>query len=293
MTGAQLIGEVASILHMDSTSGSEDATSILRALNWAGRYIWTACQWPERKAVTTISTVAPYTTGTADFTNASASVTGSGTTWTGFAARKMALGYNAPFYRILSVDGAKELTLARNYLETTATGAEYLIYQDEYDTASTVDTIVSAQLILNQTMGPLLKVAEERIDSEATIQAYAGKPHSVGMCVPTTAGTPRIRVTPVPDAVYAIELKYLKAWTDLANDGAAPVLDANKESLLIEAALLFAQRPSDNRVMTIYPQVDEVIKTYWQKNQSLAPMTFRRRRFDERGSQDWVYMNVT
>jgi len=293
MTGAQLIGEVASILHMDSTSGSEDATSILRALNWAGRYIWTARPWPERMAVTTISTVAPYSTGTADFTNASASVAGSGTTWTGFAARKMALSYNAPFYPILSVGGATALTLARNYLETTATGAGYVIYQDEYDTASTIDTILSATLLVNQTSGPLLKVSESRIDAETTIQANSGKPHSVGLCVPTTAGTPRIRVTPVPDAVYAIEVKYLKGWTDLANDGTAPVLDANKEGLLIEAALLFAQRPSDNRVMTDYSMVDSLIGTYWNKNQSMSPMTFRRRRFDERGSQDWVYLNVT
>lgn len=293
MTGAQLIGEVASILHMDSSSGSEDATSILRALNWAGRYIWTARPWPERKAVTTISTVAPYSTGTADFTNTSASVAGSGTVWTGFAARKMALSYNAPFYRILSVGSATAITLARNYLETTVTGSGYVIYQDEYDTASTIDTILSATLLVNQTSGPLLKVSEDRIDAETTIQANSGKPHSVGLCVPTTAGTPRIRVTPVPDDVYAIEIKYLKAWTDLANDGTAPVLDANKEGLLIEAALLFAQRPSDNRVMTDYSMVDSLIGTYWNKNQSMSPMTFRRRRFDERGSQDWVYINVT
>lgn len=290
MTGAQLIGEVASILHMDSTSGSEDATSILRALNWAGRYIWTARPWPERKAVTTISTVAPYTTGTADFTNASASVAGNGTTWTGFAGRKMALGYNAPYYRISSVGSAPAITLARNYLETTATGSNYLIYQDEYDTASTVDVILSAQLIVSQLYGSMLKVSEDRIDEDATVQGWAGKPRAVGLCVPTTAGTPRIRVTPVPDAVYAIELKYLKAWTDLANDGTAPVLDANKESLLIEAALLFAQRPSDNRVMTNYPQVDELIKTYWGRNQNLAPVVFQRQGFDQGSRDGYVYV---
>lgn len=292
MTGAQLIGEVASILHMDSSSGSEDATSILRALNWAGRYIWTARPWPERKAVTTISTVAPYSTGTADFTNASASVAGSGTTWTGFAARKMALSYNAPFYRILSVGGATALTLARNYLETTVTGSGYVIYQDEYDTASTVDVILSAQLVLNQLYGPMLSVSEDRIDADATVQSATGKPRRVGLCIPTTAGTPRIRVTPVPDAVYAIEIKYLKGWTDLANDGTAPVLDANKESLLIEAALLFAQRPSDNRVMTNYPQVDELIKTYWNRNQNLAPIVYQRHGFDHGAGAGYVYVEA-
>lgn len=293
MNFGSLIAEMGSILHMDTSAGSEDEATIKRALEWAGRYIWTARPWPERKAVTTISTVAPYSTGTATFTNASASVTGSGTTWTGFAARKMALSYNAPFYRILSVGSATAVTLARTYLEATAAGVGYVVYQDEYDTASTIDTILSATLLVNQTSGPLLKVSEDRIDAETTIQANSGKPHSVGLCVPTTAGTPRIRVTPVPDDVYAIEIKYLKGWTTLSAATDYPALDQNKESLLIEAALLFAQRPSDNRAMTDYSMVDSLIGTYWNKNQSMSPMTFRRRRFDERGSQDWVYLNVT
>lgn len=292
MTLTQLIGQVGSDLHLDTTSGSEDETTIKRAINWAGRYIWTACSWPERKAETVITTVAPYTTGTADFTNASASVAGSGTTWTGFEKRKIALAYNLPFYRILSVGGATAVTLARNYLEATVAGSAYVAYQDEYDTASAVDTIVSATLLLAQTTGPLLQVSEDRIDAEATIQAYAGKPHSVGICIPTTTGTPRIRVTPVPDAVYAINVKYLKAWTDLSSGSDTPVLDANKESLLISVAHLFAQRSGDNRVLIDYDRADALIATYMKKNQSQAPMTFRRKRFDERGSQDWVYYNV-
>jgi hypothetical protein len=292
MTNTQLIGEVASILHMDSTSGGEDATSIQRALNWAGRYIWTSCPWPERKAVTVLTTVAPYSTGTADFTENSASVTGSGTTWSSFTGRKMATGYNAPFYRVSANGGVTAITLARNYIEDTASGSSYVIYQDEYDTASTVDTITSAHLLVNQTTGPALFVSEERIDSEVTIQAYAGKPTTVGLCIPTTAGTPRIRVTPVPDDVYGIEVKYLKAWTDLSGASDTPVLDANKESLLISVALLFAQRPSDNRVMMDYDRADKLISEYFKKNKSMAPMTFRKRRFDERGSQDWVYWNI-
>lgn len=292
LTGAQLLGEVASILHMDSSSGSEDATSILRALNWAGRYIWTAHPWPERKAVSVITTVAPYEVGTADFTENNAAVTGTGTTWSSFTGRKMARGYNAPFYRISDNAGVTAITLARNYIEDTAAGVAYVVYQDEYDTASTVDVIESATLLLNQTTGPMLTVSEARIDSEVTIQAYAGKPTTVGLCVPTTAGTPRIRVTPVPDDVYGIEVKYWKAWTDLAGASETPVIDANKESLLIEGALLFAQRPSDNRIQTSYAQLDALCAKYWAKNQSMAPMSFRKRRFDERGSHDWVYWNI-
>lgn len=287
-----LIGQIASDLHMDPTQGGEDDTTIRRAINHAGRYIWTSYPWPERKAVTVLTTVAPYSTGTATFTENSASVTGSGTTWSGFSGRKMAKGYNAPFYRISGNGSTTAITLARNYIEDTATGSAYIVYQDEYNTSSVVDTILSAHLLVNQTTGPALFVSEARIDAEVTIQAYAGKPTTVGLCVPTTAGTPRIRVTPVPDDVYGIEVKYLKGWIDLANDTDIPVLDVNKESLLISVALLFAQRPSDNRVMMDYDRADALIREYWGKNQNMAPMTFRKRRFDERGSQDWVYWNI-
>ena len=290
MNFGSLIAEVGSILHMDTAAGGEDEATIKRALEWAGRYIWTARPWPERKAVATISTVAPYSTGTATFTNASASVSGSGTTWTGFSARKMATAYNAPFYRILSVGGATAVTLARTYLEATATGSGYVVYQDEYDTGSAVDTILSAQLVLNQWYGPMLSVSEDRIDAEATVQGSAGKPLVVGLCVPTTAGTPRIRVTPVPDDVYAIEIKYLKGWAGLTESSDFPDLDQNKESLLVEAALLFAQRPSDNRAMTNYAQVDDLIKTYWNRNQNLAPIVYQKRGFDQGDHGGYVYV---
>lgn len=290
MNFGSLIAEVAAILHMDPTAGSEDEATIKRSLNWADRYLWTARPWPERKAVTIISTVAPYSTGTATFTNASASVSGSGTTWTGFSARKMALAFNAPPYRILSVGGATAVTLARTYLETTASGTTYVVYQDEYDTASTVDTILSAQLLVNQLYGPMLAVSEDRIDADAAVQSASGKPTKVGLCVPTTVGTPRIRVTPVPDAVYAIELKYLKGAVGMTEATDYPDLGPDKESLLVEAALLFAQRPSDNRVMTNYVQVDDLIKTYWNRNQNLAPMMYQRRGFDHGASTGCVYV---
>jgi hypothetical protein len=293
LTNTQLIGEVASILHMDSTSGGEDATSIQRALNWAGRYIWTSRPWPERKAEAIFTTVAPYSTGTADFTENSAAVTGSGTTWSSFTGRKMARAFNAPFYRISANGGVTAITLARNYLEDTAAGATYLIYQDEFDTSSAVESISSAYLLVNSGYGPMLSVTEARLDLDATIQTTSGKPRAVALTTPTTAGTPRIRITPVPDDVYAILVKYDKAWTDLSGGSDTAVLDANKESLLIEGALLFAQRPSDNKMQTSYEQLEALIDIFWKKNQGMTPLTIQREGFNRGGQRDIVYLNVT
>lgn len=288
-----LIAEVASTLHMDPSPGGEDETTIKRALNWSGRYIWTSRPWPERKAETIITTVAPYSTGTATFTENSTSVTGSGTAWSGFSGRKIALGYNAPFYRISANGSVTAITLTRSYIEDTASGSTYVVYQDEYDTASVVDSISSAYLLHANTTGPMLSVGEARIDIDATVQTTAGKPRVVGLTTPTTSGTPRIRITPVPDDVYAILVKYDKAWVHLSGASDTPVLDANKESLLIEGALLFAQRPSDNKMQTSYDQLEALIEIFWKKNQGMTPLVMQREGFNRGGTRDVVYLNVT
>jgi hypothetical protein len=293
MNLGSLTAEVASILHMDPSSGGEDESTIKRALNWSGRYIWTSRPWPERKAEVILTTKAPYSTGTATFTENSAAVTGSGTTWSSFTGRKMARAFNAPFYRISANGGVTAITLARNYLEDTAAGATYLIYQDEFDTASVVEAISSAYLLLNSGTGPMLSVSEARLDLDATIQTTSGKPRAVALTTPTTAGTPRIRVTPVPDDVYAILVKYDKAWVDFNASTDTSPLDSNKESLLVEGALLFAQRPADNKMQTSYEQLEALIDIFWKKNQGMTPLTVQMEGFNRGGSRDVVYLNVT
>lgn len=288
----QLVDQVCSDLHLDSTPGSEDETTVKRSVNFAGRYIATAFDWPELMVETILTTVAPYSTSTATFTQNSTSVTGGATTWTGFAGRKMALSYNAPFYRISTVGGVASITLARAYLEATATNSTYVIYQDEYDTTTAVDSIRAANLLLTSSVGPMLAVSQSQIDSESTVQTTAGKPLAIGLCSATTTGTKRIRLTPVPDTVYAILLHYKTAWVNLEAPSATPVLDEDKDSLIISVAEVFAQRPADNRPITSYQQADELIALYWSKNKPHGPLTFRKKRMDQSGSRDWVYLQV-
>lgn len=287
-----LVEQVAADLAMDPTSGSEDETTIKRAVNWAGRRITASRDWPWRRAQTVISLVAPYTTGTATFTLDSAAVTGTGTTWTGFSARKMARAYNGPFYRISSVGGATSVTLARNFLEATATDSAYVIYQDEYDTASTVDVIESAYLLHNNTYGPMLAVAEDRIDAEATIQTRAGKPVMVGLTVPTTAGTPRIRVSPIPDAAYGIALKYQKGFTDLVNPTDTPVIPQNLEWLLVSVAELYAQRAPNLPIGQTEAQVEALIHRAWSDQQGHTLILHQRAGFDRSAHQPTTHWNV-
>jgi len=75
-----------------------------------------------------------YTTGTVSVTNSSATVTGSGTSWTGnvSAGDKFGVGSTDPneittWYTIQSVDSDTQITLASNYQGPTASGQSYCI----------------------------------------------------------------------------------------------------------------------------------------------------------------------
>ena len=293
LTFTQLIGEVGALIGITPASGSEEETSIKWAINAAGRRIWTSRPWPERFVETTITTVAPYSTGTADFTNASASVTGSGTTWTGFAGRKMALGLNAPWYRISTIGGVTSITLARVYQETTVTGSTYTIYQDEYDTLSTADSIVSAHLLYNNSYGPLHIAPEGELDADAMVQLTTGRPTVVALTRETTSGTKRLRVTPVPDSVYAIVVKYLKSYTALSGGSDTSGLNENQEWLLVQGALLYAQRIPNARQLTGEAEFEALLARAWKDAAPIAPMTAQRRTFDRAEVSPITYFRVT
>lgn len=93
--------------------------------------------WPIPRAAYTITenrllrdrnlSQADYTTGTVSLTNGSATVTGSGTT---FTAAMVGRWFQAPdgyWYRILSFTSTTVITLNRTYVGTTGTGLSYLI----------------------------------------------------------------------------------------------------------------------------------------------------------------------
>lgn len=87
-----------------------------------------------------IKTTNDYTTGTASVTNGSASVTGDSTVWTSaMNGRKIRFASENPYYRIKSVDSGTTMTLEQPFQGTTATGATYVLYQDEYRLNADVD----------------------------------------------------------------------------------------------------------------------------------------------------------
>lgn len=201
---------------------SDTLTRIKRAINRAQSDFWYAKPWNFRRSTQFVSTVAVYTTGTVTVTNGSATVTGSGTTFPTMtaSARKFALTYQGPWYTILSRDSATQLTLDRNYVEDTASGQSYVVYQDVYSCASTAAQILSAEMMLHSTTNrQLIGIKRHEAETAWPLPSGAGTPrwwsqHDM------SSGVLRFRVGEmVPETAFSIRLGVLLHVTDLSADG--------------------------------------------------------------------------
>lgn len=293
MNFQQIKAHVSAVLQLDGTAGSEDDTTLSEATNLLLRRMWQRHPWPERKFTTKVTTVAPYTDGTVTLTSGSATVTGSGTTFTaGMVGRKFALALNAPVYRVLAYVSATQITLDRVYLEADASGATYVIYQDEHDALSTIDAIEGAHLILNGVQGPVVTVAQPVLDDVATVQTSFGPPAVVSTAEETTSGTTRVRFSPVPDTKYAVVLDCWRSWTNLSAPGDIPAFHENREPFVVEACILAGQRLSDTRQVTTDAMVESLFSRAWQDGQRLPAVRYQRRTFDALPTRPFVYWQV-
>lgn len=146
-----LVKEVAalggySITGTDTQSVSDKARAIRRinqvradiASRFSGR-------WSSLYREGWLPLVPVYSTGTVTVTIESRTVTGSGTTWTSSMVGRKFLGPDNAYYKIAAVASTTSLTLTEPYQSTTASGASYQIWKDEYvlypDVFSVVDFV--------------------------------------------------------------------------------------------------------------------------------------------------------
>lgn len=279
LTFDELKTEVATVIGTGARAGDVMRTSIGRWINQACRRIAYAYPWDERRDEQRIPTVATYSTGTATFTQGSTAVTGSGTTFTAaMVGRKIALAVGSPYYRIKTYTSATAITLADAYAETTATGHAYVIYQDEYDLAANTHSIENSQVIRESWVGPFAFYEHRSFEDSVFAGASTSPPVAGCICTSVTPNVPRVRITPVPDAIYRISLRYLRTFKEMLGDGDTYTtsLPEDVEELILDRALRWAPKiEGSRRVMT-----DNEFKT--QLSMTWANHNKRRYRFGMR-----------
>lgn len=152
---------------------------------------------------------AAYTTGTASVTQNSASVTGSGTTWTSAMVGRQFLIDGAPFYTIASVESATALTLDRVYGGVTAAGQAY--------------TIVLIYLVVPTDFLHFLSVrdvennwrlhtaySQDNLDLFDAQRSSTTSPRVLASATPSSAGLPRYEIWPRELGGKVIPFRYMR-----------------------------------------------------------------------------------
>lgn len=110
--------------------------------------IWSSFEWSCRKADVPVATVKDYSTGTVAVTQASGTVTGTGTTWvSGMVNRWLRVGSAGDLYKITAFSSTTSITIENpqggtGYQAATATAQAYTIFQHVYDLGTTVDRVL-------------------------------------------------------------------------------------------------------------------------------------------------------
>jgi len=233
--------EVLEFIALSNDSNARAA--VKRFLNQAARDVWHAHPWRERKASAFVNTVAPYETGTATFTENSTTVTGSGTTWTtAMIGRKIALSLSDPYYVISKVPSGTSITLDRAYIEDTASGSTYVIYNDVL-ALTTMDELVTDEVVCFDEGQdyPMTRLTTADFFMYGSMPVTDGTPDCFRLMEDSNS-TYRIQVHPVPDDVYGVRYSYLKQYTDMSNDSDTCAVDESRRDIVIAGACARAYR---------------------------------------------------
>ena len=139
MAGERFIDIVADTETVTQTTSIRDF--IRRLANRSLAHICGLHEWPFLWTTDWFQTVAEYTTGTVSVTDGSATVTGTGTTFTaGMVGRKFRVSGGTASYTIKTFISTTVIVLDQTFQGTTNAAASYTIFKDEYLLRADVDS---------------------------------------------------------------------------------------------------------------------------------------------------------
>jgi len=139
--------------HVENISNVKDQRTLVNAMiQVALNRVYQFHDWPFyldfRNGI--LTTTDDYSTGTADVTNGSTTISGTTTVWTAaMVGRKIRIANEKPYYRITARSGDTSITIDKAYQGSTATEQTYSIFQDEYRLNADVDKYKSFRQIQN------------------------------------------------------------------------------------------------------------------------------------------------
>ena len=216
-------------------------------------------------------TVKPYTAGTVEVTEGSATITGTDTIWTlAMVGRKFYCG-NAT-YEVSAFVGITELTLGTVYAGDGGSGLAYKIYQDEYSLASDVEDVLAVRQENNPQR--LIKRDIEFMDKYYPLRNSFGYPSMYSIIGYDSTGYIKIAVYPIPNQARNIYYRYKKWVIEMSADESTPIVPLRYRWVLAKGALYITAKYLD------MPDIGKDIEREYR--QGIAQLIAADRKIDER-----------
>lgn len=232
--------ELADRVSLDQTVAAY-ATRLKRALNLTIQDICSRRDWKFLQEREIIQTVADYTTGTVDITNGSATVTGTSTVFASTHVRSF-INFQGDlnWYEITARASNTSITISPAFGGTTATGQTYKIRQVFYSLTSDASRVLDIRQAT--TPAKLANLGYRSIDLYQPDIETTGAPMAYALfrndpAIGVTAAKKRqLQFFPTPDAVYNMEVRYLKQLSDLSADGDISDMPLQFHTIAIDGA---------------------------------------------------------
>jgi len=172
-------------------------------------------------------------TESCDVTFGSATVSGTGTSWTSDLVGKLfRVGDDAQFYRVSAVGSTTSLTLERAYAQDTSTGEDFEYWNEKYTPASSdvskITSVVYQTELVEKPQDYFQRLDPERTSEGSPVYWSVVDKASEG-------GLSTFDIWPVPDDNYGVRVYYKKVVDELSSNSDEPIFN----SALLESAALW------------------------------------------------------
>jgi hypothetical protein len=215
-----------------------------RYINWANHDVENESEWPELWDTEWLVTVAPEETGTIAITNGLKAVTGTGTTFPADSAslpRWLAKSYTDPPYEVGTYTSGTDIDLVEAWTEDTETASPFVLYGDRYSLGATVKKIRSMRMMVSGWTNPK-SIMQAEFDDLVSLPMRTGYPERWAFDGYDASGYSVVKLSPVPDGVYRIRVRFMFETKPLTDPTHVPMLIESRRDLIFEKALWWAFR---------------------------------------------------
>lgn len=261
MNFLQMKQDLADRLSSFDETVSADSTRLGRWINRAQDNICLAWNWPFNRQLDIIQTVPDYSTGTANITSNTGTVTFSTGPTDSLAGRFIKFNSLSDWYQITShTASSTTATISPVYPGTTLTGSTFLVRKFRYALTSNALTVLDIKIASN--FKNLISLSPMMTDMMVQMTTGTGTPTAYFLTTPASDGSLQIGFFPNPDAIYNIYIDEKFKTTEMVSDSDTSIIPSPYHDSIVTLASYygFLKITSLDRAAMVFKEFNESIE---------------------------------